>query len=94
MAFLCRFCDRIFDEHDIEGEVRCPECKEKKGVVMTELLCRNCESWYTTQQWMGNCKKHPFEKDKYSQECTPNHKCDGIDFVDKLDKYRKQEVKA
>jgi len=55
-------------------------------------LCRNCEHWYTTALWKGNCREHPFEKDKYSQEATPNAECGGRDYVDKLAKY-KVEVK-
>ena len=65
------------------------------------ILCRNCGHWYTTpemQQWQGNCDKHPFENDQYSQECEPNYECQCAnegkgDFVDKLAKYRKIGVK-
>jgi len=57
-------------------------------------LCRNCEQWFTTSQWRGNCKKYPFEKDKYSDETTPHADCRGRDFVDKQAKYQvAQEVK-
>jgi hypothetical protein len=55
------------------------------------ILCRNCEQWFTTSQWRGNCRKHPFEKDKYSQETVPNEDCKGKDFVDKYAKYKKEE---
>ena len=48
-------------------------------------LCRNCEEWYTTSQWMGNCKKHPWEKDRYSQDASA-YGCP--DYVDKSIKYQ------
>lgn len=60
--------------------------------------CRVCESWFTTpdmQVWKGNCSKHPFKKDKYSETATPNEDCKGRDFVDKYAKYQAaQEVKS
>jgi len=60
------------------------------------ILCRNCEHWDTENkpQWKGNCKKHPFWKDQWSQGASPNEDCKGKDFVDKLEKYKvAQEVK-
>ena len=64
--------------------------------MMTEILkCRNCINWYTTpqmQQWKGNCHEHPFEKDKYSEDASPNYECGGKDYKDKYAKYR-MEVK-
>jgi len=53
-------------------------------------FCRNCEHWKTTDQWQGNCKKHPYEKDQWSQSASPrfNQKCLGEDFVDKSLKYQ------
>jgi hypothetical protein len=53
-------------------------------------LCRNCEHWYTTQQWRGNCKKERWEIDKWSQSTDAG---DCPHYVDKLDKYR-QAVKV
>jgi len=59
---------------------------------MKELkLCRNCEHWYTTpemQPWKGNCREHPFGKDQYSEDATPNVECRGRDYIDKLAKYK------
>jgi len=49
------------------------------------MNCRDCEYWFTTQQWKGNCRKYPFEKDKYSEEAT-RFNCP--DFVDKYAKYK------
>ena len=61
--------------------------------MMTEILkCRNCISWYTTSQWKGNRHEHPFEKDKYSEDASPNYECRGKDYKDKYAKYR-MEVK-
>jgi hypothetical protein len=31
-------------------------------------LCRNCVYWHSTRQWKGNCKKHPWPKDRYSED--------------------------
>ena len=57
------------------------------------ILCRNCEHASSTKLWMMNCKLHPFEEDKYTESCEPdmNADCRGKDFVDKLDKYRRQK---
>ena len=52
------------------------------------MRCRNCEHWYTTAQWMGNCKLHPWQKDQWSQDAEPNAECQGKDYVDKYEKYR------
>lgn len=39
---------------------------------MNEIkLCRTCDQWHTTSQWKGNCKKHPWEKDKWSETASP-----------------------
>lgn len=54
-------------------------------------LCRNCEHWYTTAQWYGNCEKHPWEYDKASEEAE-NSEC--TDFLDKYEKYKTPEWKA
>lgn len=35
-------------------------------------FCRNCIYWETTSNWRGNCGKHPWEDDKYSQDASPN----------------------
>ena len=48
-------------------------------------LCRNCDEWYTTSPWMGNCRKHPWEKDRYSQDASA-YGCP--DYVDKSEKYK------
>lgn len=48
-------------------------------------LCRNCEYWQPTQQWRGNCRKHPWEQDKYSDVATV-YGCK--DYVDKHAKYQ------
>ena len=52
------------------------------------ILCRKCEHWYSTAQWQGNCKIHPFWKDQWSQTAEPNFECKGEDFIDKYAKYR------
>jgi hypothetical protein len=36
----------------------------------TPRLCRNCIQWRDTQRWKGNCNKHPWEHDRYSQDAT------------------------
>lgn len=51
-------------------------------------LCRECEHWFTTKQWKGNCREHPWEKDQYSETAEPNLECGGRDFVDKYAKYK------
>jgi len=54
-------------------------------------LCRDCEQWHTTKQWRGNCWKHPWERDKWSETASvPECR----DFVDKYAKYQtvRQEV--
>jgi hypothetical protein len=54
------------------------------------MLCRNCEHWYDTRQWWGNCTKHPFlEHDKATEDTRPNEDCKGKDFIDKYIKYQK-----
>ena len=54
---------------------------------MKELkFCRNCEHWYTTVVWKGNCREHPWEKDKYSQEASV------LGCPDYVDKYAKYQV--
>jgi len=45
------------------------------------------------QTWKGNCRKHPSEEDKYSQDAEPNDECKKAnlgkgDFVDRLAKYQ------
>ena len=64
---------------------------------MTDLIhCRNCIEWYsdeTMQTWKGNCRKHPSEEDKYSQDAEPNDECKKAnlgkgDFVDRLAKFQ------
>jgi len=58
---------------------------------MNEILkCRNCEYWYTTLQWKGNCLKHPWERDKYSEDALVNG-CP--DYEDKLAKYKTTSLK-
>jgi len=51
-------------------------------------LCRNCEHWYSTAQWKGNCRLHPWGKDQWSDTATPNMSCNEEDYVDKMLKYR------
>lgn len=52
-------------------------------------LCRNCEHWKDTSQWMGNCPKYPFEKDQWRQSTAPNYECKRNNgFVDKYAKYQ------
>jgi len=53
-------------------------------------LCRNCEHWYDTLQWWGNCKIHPWKHDKATENTNPNEDCKGKDFVDKYIKYQKE----
>jgi len=56
------------------------------GGAMKEILkCRNCEEWYTTSQWKGNCKEHLWKRDKYSEDASANG-CH--DYKDKLAKYK------
>ena len=58
---------------------------------MNEIkLCRNCEEWYTTSQWRGNCALHHTEKDRWSEDASANG-C--TDYKDKYAKYRAVEVK-
>ena len=51
-------------------------------------FCRNCEHWHTTRVWKGNCRKHPWDKNKYSQEARVSG-CP--DYVDKYTKYKVAE---
>ena len=32
--------------------------------------CRTCEHWQSTRPWKGNCAKHPWARDKYSEDAT------------------------
>ena len=48
-------------------------------------LCRNCEHWYTTRQWMGYCTLHDTEKDRWSESASANG-CK--DYTDKYVKYK------
>jgi len=44
--------------------------------------CRNCKHWQYTGQWTGNCKLHPWPKDKFSEDADPYpSRCE--DYVDK-----------
>lgn len=53
---------------------------------MVEIrFCRNCIQWHTTRAWKGNCWKHPWKKDKYSQEASTG------DCPDYVDKYAKDD---
>jgi len=53
---------------------------------MNEIrFCRNCIQWHTTRAWKGNCREHPWESDKYSQEASAG---DCPDYVDKHAKYK------
>lgn len=36
------------------------------------LHCRNCAHWASTYRWQGNCGKHPWPRDKYSEDATAN----------------------
>lgn len=45
-------------------------------------FCRDCIHWQTTSGWKGNCTKHPWPKDKYSQDASPNT-MECIDYEDK-----------
>lgn len=47
--------------------------------------CRNCIHWRATLQWKGNCLKHPWEKDKWSETASANG-CP--DYKDKYAKYQ------
>ena len=33
--------------------------------------CSNCKEWLSTDVWKGNCRLHPWAKDKYSMDATP-----------------------
>ena len=61
---------------------------------MNELIwCRTCTQWETTSQWRGNCKVHPWDNDRWSQDAEPNDECKKAnlgkgDFVDRLAKYQ------
>jgi hypothetical protein len=60
---------------------------------MGEIMnCRNCLEWYSTALWRGNCRKHPWEKDRWSEHAEPNEDCQGKDYVDKYIKYQKEEL--
>lgn len=51
-------------------------------------MCRDCEQWYSSAQWRGNCKLHPWDNDRWSETCEPSLECKGKDFVDKYAKYQ------
>ena len=53
------------------------------------IHCRECEEWYTTAQWKGNCRKHPWKKDKSSESASPNAACGGKNFRDKYERLKK-----
>jgi len=56
-------------------------------------LCRNCEYWHYTAQWMGNCRLHPFGKDQWSQDAEPNADCEKAnDFTDKSLKHQRERA--
>jgi small-conductance mechanosensitive channel len=57
---------------------------------ITHRLCRNCIEWRDTQQWKGNCNKHPWEHDRYSQDATATG-CE--DYLDKYAKYQAASAK-
>ena len=47
--------------------------------------CYTCEHWHTTRAWRGNCRKHPWSEDRYSQDATAG---DCPDYVDRYAKYQ------
>lgn len=47
--------------------------------------CRNCLEWRDTYPWKGNCNKHPWKNDKYSEDASANG-CE--DYVDRYTKYQ------
>jgi hypothetical protein len=47
-------------------------------------LCCNCEEWYLTKPFMGNCPIHHWKEDKYSQDADAG---DCPDFKDRYAKY-------
>jgi hypothetical protein len=49
------------------------------------LHCRNCAHWASTYRWQGNCSKHPWPRDKFSEDATANG-CG--DYEDKQVQYR------
>jgi len=46
--------------------------------------CYMCKHWRTTQAWKGNCRIHPWDKDRYNQDATVGD-CD--DFEDYAKQY-------
>lgn len=70
-------------------------CKRHKDGINGNpaiLYCRNCVEWRDTAAWRGNCNKHPWEHNRYSQDAVANG-CE--DYVDKYAKYKvasRQEI--
>ena len=46
--------------------------------------CYTCRYWYTTQAWKGNCRKHPYARDRYNQDAATG---DCPDYEDKMKEY-------
>jgi hypothetical protein len=51
---------------------------------MSPKYCRHCTEWRSTYAPKGNCNKHPWEHDRYSQDASANG-CE--DYVDKYKQY-------
>lgn len=35
--------------------------------------CCNCTHWHYAKEWLGNCWLHRWDKDRYSQDATPDN---------------------
>ena len=44
--------------------------------------CRDCIYWYGTIGWKGNCRLHPWKRDKYSEDADAT-RCDN--YLNKYD---------
>jgi len=53
-----------------------------KEATKTMDQCRNCIHWRQVGDWTGNCRKHPWTKNKYGDDATPTSmRCE--DYVDR-----------
>lgn len=43
-----------------------------------------CQHWQTTYEWKGNCRKHPWTRDRYNQDATTG---DCPDYEDRIQQY-------
>jgi hypothetical protein len=46
--------------------------------------CYMCKHWQSTQAWKGNCRLHPWDKDRYNQDAMVSG-C--ADYEDRAQQY-------